>query len=364
MKEIVIANLKIGNAQSELINPEIELSTETKKGKTTIYVKATISGDDTILSITLPDGKIVNSDTAEFETEEPGEYEFTVTTNNGVVASKTITIEDLDEVSADNPYIPDGFTHVSDTDIETGFVIEDESGNQFVWVPVESGRLKRNTENDSSYEEIDSTASGLYNSVAKYYGFYIARYEASQAKYNNTDTVGSVADVMPWSNINYSECYDIATEAANVYGYVGVKTALVNSYAWDTTLDWINETEKNYSSNTSYGNYSGTILKTGETSTDEVNSICDMAGNLREWTTEVYYQEDVLNENNVNTVSEEENADETTNNTSNTVNDEDLTYRVIRGGSANINKVANSHIGQLETMSDSYWGFRIILYKD
>ena len=353
-------------SNSQVSEPEIELTSETRNGTTTIYVAATIEGDNTISTIILPDGEIVEGESAEYEVDRAGEYEFRVTASNGMSSTKTITIEDLDDASSDNPYVPDSFTHVTGTEVETGFVIEDESGNQYVWVPVESGILTRNTEDDSQYEESDSTASGLYNSVAKYYGFYIARYEASQTTFENTETVASIPDVLPWSSISYSDAYEVARDAYNVYGYTGVRTALVNSYAWDSALEWIDQTEKNYSSNTSYGNYSGTILETGETETDEVNSICDMAGNLREWTTEIYYPEVVTNDE--NTVSENEanieENDENENNTNSVSNNINQSYRVVRGGSANINRVAGSHIGQLESMTDSYWGFRIILYKE
>ena len=38
-----------------------------------------------------------------------------------------------------------------------------------------------------------------------------------------------------------------------------------------------------------YGNYTGSILKTGLTRTsDKINNIYDLGGNLREWTSEAY----------------------------------------------------------------------------
>jgi formylglycine-generating enzyme required for sulfatase activity len=82
-----------------------------------------------------------------------------------------------------------------------------------------------------------------------------------------------------------------------------------------------------------------------------------MSGNLREWTTEVYYA-NILDD-----------TDDSSNTISNTTTDEEIevqenSYRVVRGGSANINKVANSRIGELESLSDAYWGFRIVLYKE
>lgn len=356
------------NSEEQSIEPKLELTAETEGGITIISVKASIEGDNSILAIYLPDGEVVEDDTAEYEVRESGEYEFRVTASNGTSVTETITIDDTNEASADNPYIPDGFTHVSGTDVETGFVIEDESGNQFVWIPVESGILTRDTDGDEQYEESDSTASGLYNSVAKYYGFYIARYEVSKTTFDGTETVASVEGVLPWTNINYEEAYNVSRNAYNVYGYSDVRTALVNSYAWDSALDWLNQSETNYSSNTSYGNYSGTIQNTGSTDTDIVNSICDMAGNVREWTTEIYYPETTSRDNeNTNAVEGEEISEDNENineNTNEVITNSNQSYRVIRGGSANINRVASSHIGQQENMTDAYWGFRIILYKN
>ena len=159
---------------------------------------------------------------------------------------------------------------------------------------------------------------------------------------------------MPWTNVEYNEAYEAAQKAGLLYGYSEVRTAIVNSYAWDTTLEWINESFSNYSTNTNYGNYTGVVLETGTTSNDEVNSICDLAGNLREWTTEIYYP-NIFNDN----------KDELDNTIENGEQVENLdNYRVIRGGSANLNKVASSHTGNPETMSDAYWGFRMILYKE
>ncbi len=66
---------------------------------------------------------------------------------------------------------------------------------------------------------------------------------------------------------------------------VGVESDLVNSYAWDTAIVFIqsmNEANSNYANKTD-GN--GTLKNTGETG-DEVCNIFDMAANVREWTTE------------------------------------------------------------------------------
>ena len=329
-------------------------------GSVTIFVETSIS-EGKVESITLPNGKVVTASEAEYEVTKNGEYEFIVATESGINVTKSITVDNISDVSADNPYIPEGFSHVEGTEVDTGYVIEDEQGNQFVWVPVPTGKLIRNTSNNEQYVEIDETATGLYNSVTKYYGFYIARYEASKSVDNSVVIASSRAGAMPWSNVNYTEAYEACQKSSEVYGYTDVKTAILNSYAWDTTLAWINENVSNYSSNTSYGNYSGTISRTGETELDQVNAICDLAGNLREWTTEVFYPDTTeTNEENQNSVNNQVEVDEN----GEPIEENVVKYRVVRGGSANINKVANSHTGNPETMSDPFWGFRMILYKD
>ena len=49
---------------------------------------------------------------------------------------------EYDETNSENPYILDGFHYVEGT-VDTGYVIEDENGNQFVWVPCNSENLSK-----------------------------------------------------------------------------------------------------------------------------------------------------------------------------------------------------------------------------
>lgn len=247
--------------------------------------------------------------------------------------------------------MPEGFEHV-EGEVDDGYVIKDKYENQYVWVPVESGILERTTRTDRNYEDSSSSASGLVNSVAKNFGFYIARYESSAFQANGTKFAASLAGQKPWSNVTYRDASDAAENTAKVLQYPdGLVTALCSSYAWDTTLAWIDTTVTNYSTNTSYGNYSGTILQTGGTESDKVRNIFDMAGNVREWTTEIYKDN---GEENIDTSGEEEQEQENL----------DYLRRVVRGGSAYINKVANSRNGYSENLTDEYWGFRTVLYKN
>lgn len=106
----------------------------------------------------------------------------------------------------ENPYIPFGF-EIKEGSIEEGLVIQDVSnnaqtnGNEFVWIPVKDiNEFKRYTAtyNSSASSKIDwsdLTTSTIFlenqstqeytemkNSVQKYGGFYIARYEAGVSK--------------------------------------------------------------------------------------------------------------------------------------------------------------------------------------
>ena len=331
-----INEIASGKNEKELEEPVLKLSSYPEE-------------ETEIVSVTTPDGKTSGySADKTYSVSKNGEYSFTVTASNGKTATKTINIQNILTISADNPYIPEGFKHIDGTDVDTGFIVEDESGNQYVWVPVENGTAVR-TPLSEKYVEEDYTASAFTNSVSKYFGFYIARFEASKDTVNGMSVAKSVSDVIPWSDVDYNTAYEAAKNTAVAYNYVGVKSALINSYAWDTTLNWINENVTNYSTAKTYGNYSNQIAVTGGTDTDITNEIADMAGNLREWTTEIYDYEMV--EEDINSYKEDD-------------EDEEIDYRVIRGGSATIDKAANSHREYPSDFSEQFWGFRVILYKE
>ena len=86
---------------------------------------------------------------------------------------------------------------------------------------------------------------------------------------------------------------------------------------------------------------------------DEKSLRKDMAGNLREWTTEKYDEETLISNNN-------------NNNETNNINqlNKEIDFRTVRGGSATMDKIANSRIGERTDLQDNYWGFRVILYKE
>ena len=269
---------------------------------------------------------------------------------DGPKYNNTTTItDDLDN----EVVIPGGF-HLdkdSGTKVEEGIVIEDDDGNQFVWIPVgiynvttevdkdeiQDGILTNNlsrrifTENGKTEIEGDSVINRYYygesasqdsdgnpiESVAKNQidafktsaienkGFYIGRYEAGTetertANTNSLSIPLVQADKYPYVYLTRDQA---KIQSETMYnGNEFVTSELVSSYAWDTALNFICQTnEEGYllatTTNSNYGNiytrYStgrtktGTYTVNGEIS-DKYSNIYDILGNCYEWTTEYY----------------------------------------------------------------------------
>lgn len=335
----------VGEESKPILNLSKEFEGE-YPNQVIIKIEATPNEENPIETISLPGGTIIEGTTAEFIAEENGVYQFTATCVDGTSETLDMEVTEIAAISANNPYIPTGFTHVEDTTVETGFTIEDEYGNQYVWIPVEDGKLAtaRTTSLNSDYEETSTPATALVNSVAKYYGFYLAKYEASKYELNGEEAAASMEGKNPWTNITYQDAANSADASARLFGYEDCYTGIISSYAWDTTIAWIGKTVENFASSTEYGNYSGSVYATGASVRDEFNNINDLCGNVREWTTEIYK------------------AKESKDNKKNS-KDEYERHRVIRSGGATLNKTVASRIGYSETTTGVYWGFRMVLYK-
>ena len=154
--------------EGQKLAPTIEATVNTKEeGQEKVVISVVASTDDEqgIESITLPDGTTVNGNTKEYTVTENGDYVFKAKGVNGEEISTNVVVDNIRVISADSPFVPDGFEHIGG-DVNSGFVIQDTYGNQFVWIPVESGILKRNTMLNADFEESNTTSSELVNSVA------------------------------------------------------------------------------------------------------------------------------------------------------------------------------------------------------
>ena len=153
----------------------------------------------------------------------------------------------------------------------------------------------------------NSTAKNLKDFIEKTEsnkGFYIARYEASYGsgynssgtdtatKFGNAKPLSKVSTANSTSSMNYKEgtLWNFITQpqaalvSQNMYkNDKYVESDLINSYAWDTAIVYIQAMGNSNYANQADGN--GTLKNTGSTE-DEKCKIFDMAGNLYELTTE------------------------------------------------------------------------------
>ncbi len=262
---------------------------------------------------------------------EKSEVEQAIENKTKYIDTTPIT-DDLDNTV----YIPGGFHLATDsgTKVEEGIVIEDDNGNQFVWIPTgtynvttevdkdgtQDGKLTNELtrrqwagknveaeptpvngdsvinsyyygEGDSrsvAYGEIDAfLASAKPVSEGGHGGFYIGRYEQG---------TGNVckAGVDAYVSVTRDQAKAKAEAMYSSNGEIKATSQLISSYAWDTALNFICQTnEKGYllatTTNSLYGNIgtgSSGKTQTGGYEEDCYSNIYDFLGNCLEWTTE------------------------------------------------------------------------------
>ena len=141
----------------------------------------------------------------------------------------------------------------------------------------------------------------MIESIKTYGGFYIGRYELSEA--------GVQKDRQPLSGTNWYNLYN-ACSSSKLQASDKVKTQMIWGCQWDVTMNWLissgaktsDEVNKNSSTWGNYSNYNtannytegtagyeknaGSLQNTGSSENWKANNIYDLAGNVEEWTQE------------------------------------------------------------------------------
>ena len=260
---------------------------------------------------------------------------------------------------------PNDATYVEGT-VDTGVVIKDKNNNEWVWVPVDDPTImyeeseagtdlagdtgvktnkyskgnilsekSRGTPNSSDYREpdiltdkdTDATAikagftakeaktalkvmaeslvqdySEMIESITKYKGFYIGRYELSTKTENGVKVGIEQKDKASQTNTNWYELYKYSK---NIAGSENMQTRMIWGCQWDVTCKWLSEHGYDINDSSSWGNHSDYNTKNNYTEGNEkyeakavekqntgfsenwkANNIYDFAGNCYEWTQE------------------------------------------------------------------------------
>ena len=256
--------------------------------------------------------------------EEP-ETGSTLGTVTGTETSNT-TVQDT---LGNKVVVPAGFKVVNPTDnVEDGIIIEDvnhgaTAGSQFVWIPVGTIQTSKGPQTitlgrydfdsttgepsaySGAYTE-DTVAEHTYNNtpakdittfiskVNSTGGYYIGRYEARTAteRKDKTDSLTQIT-VKPDEYVyNYVTQLQAADLSRNMYSDSNFESDLINSYAWDTAIDFLQKCDDRTDKTKPYSrqNSLNTNLATQGTNNletkDQICNIFDMASNCYEWTTE------------------------------------------------------------------------------
>ena len=155
-------------------------------------------------------------------------------------------------------------------------------------------------------QEVDF--NNMVDSVEKYGGFYIGRYETGDLSKEEAVVRKGNTDIesQRWYAM-YEKCKDLRGDNLNI------KTGMIWGNQWDRTMMWLIESgaktkEEVISDSTSWGNYNNatfqytnssgvtatknegsiTRIPTGSTEYTKANNIYDLVGNVEDWTMEAY----------------------------------------------------------------------------
>ena len=151
-------------------------------------------------------------------------------------------------------------------------------------------------------ESLVQDYSDMIESIAKYKGFYIGRYELS-TKTENGKTIG----IEQKDKISQTETswYELYKYSKNIAGSENMQTRMIWGCQWDVTCKWLEDHNYDINNSSAWGNYSnyntannyaegsekyeagaGEKQETGSSENWKANNIYDLAGNCYEWTQE------------------------------------------------------------------------------
>ena len=145
-------------------------------------------------------------------------------------------------------------------------------------------------------ESLVQDYSDMIESIAKYKGFYIGRYELS-TKTENGVTVG-IEQKYKASQTN-KNWYKLYKYSKNIAGSENMQTRMIWGCQWDVTCKWLKEHNYDINNSSAWGNYKDSVSpanggnyeqnnnkNTGSNENWKANNIYDLAGNCKEWTQE------------------------------------------------------------------------------
>ena len=226
--------------------------------------------------------------------------------------------------------IPGGFGIAQDsgTSVETGIVIEDNDGNQFVWIPTGTYQTSNGERTNeltrrqwATTENVVQEPTAITGDAAASDGNYAAYYGEGDSRSIAHDTIGNFlnsakplseggnggfyigryeqgtgnvckAGVNPYSSVTRDQAKSLAESMYSGKSKIKVTSQLVSSYAWDTALNFMcQNSEYGYGLATTTSRDranigTGNQTQTGGYSADCYSNIYDLLGNLYEWTTE------------------------------------------------------------------------------
>ena len=163
-------------------------------------------------------------------------------------------------------------------------IIEDIEGYR------EPDVIDEDSSNNVTIIQLETEFNNMIESVEKYGGFYIGRYETGNLSQSEAVVVKNNTDIgdQTW--------YTMYNKSKGVAANSNVTTTMIWGCQWDAVLRWMynsgDEEKKTYTyDSTGKGNYYGTngneAIPTGSNDAYAVNNIYDMAGNVYENTMEI-----------------------------------------------------------------------------